>query len=114
MQANLNYAIKFVSDMNKAVAFHRDVLGLTLKFQSPEWSEFATGDVTLALHPASEKNPAGRAELGFAIKGLEQAYAEREKNGLKFLSPPKPLHGVMLATIAGPDGEECSVSEAGR
>ena len=45
----LAYAIKFVADMDRAVAFHRDVLGLMLKFQSPGWSEFLTGETTLAL-----------------------------------------------------------------
>jgi len=51
------YAIKFVADMQEAVKFYRDVLGLTLKFESPGWSEFVTGETTLALHPASDKNP---------------------------------------------------------
>ena len=49
----LRYAIKFVADMDKAVKFHRDVLGLKVKFESPGWSEFATGETTLALHPAA-------------------------------------------------------------
>jgi catechol 2,3-dioxygenase-like lactoylglutathione lyase family enzyme len=31
----LNYVIKFVADMDRAVNFYRDVLGLPLKFQSP-------------------------------------------------------------------------------
>ena len=48
--------------MDKAVKFYRDVVGLTLKFESPGWSEFVTGETTLALHPASEKNPAGKVE----------------------------------------------------
>jgi len=47
----LRYVIKFVADMDKAVKFHRDVLGLKVKFESPGWSEFATGETTLALHP---------------------------------------------------------------
>src|SRR5215469_17306884 len=35
MQATqLRYVIKFVADMDKAVKFHRDVLGLKLKFES--------------------------------------------------------------------------------
>ena len=38
----LRYVIKFVADMNKAVRFYRDVLGLQLKFESPGWSEFVT------------------------------------------------------------------------
>jgi hypothetical protein len=52
----LKYAIKFVADMDKAVKFYRDVLGLKVKFESPGWSEFVTGETTLALHPASDKN----------------------------------------------------------
>jgi catechol 2,3-dioxygenase-like lactoylglutathione lyase family enzyme len=57
----LRYVIKFVADMDKAVTFYRDVFGLELKFESPGWSEFVTGGTTLALHPASDKNPAGRS-----------------------------------------------------
>ena len=57
----LRYAIKFVADLGKAVKFYRDVVGLPLKFESPGWSEFVTGETTLALHPASDKNPAGKS-----------------------------------------------------
>ena len=46
----VSYAIVFVSDMKRSVAFYRDVIGLPLKFDSPEWSEFATEGATLALH----------------------------------------------------------------
>lgn len=70
----LRYVIKFVSDRAKAVTFYRDVLGLRLKFESPGWSEFVTGKTTLALHPASEKNPAGRVELGFTVGDVETFY----------------------------------------
>jgi len=64
---HFRYVIKFVADMGKAVKFYRDMLGLQLKFESPDWSEFVTGETTLALHPASEKNPAGKVELGFTL-----------------------------------------------
>jgi len=32
----LKYAIKFVADMERAVAFHRDILKLPLAFQAPD------------------------------------------------------------------------------
>ena len=32
----LKYVIEFVADMDRAVKFYRDVLGLTLKFESPD------------------------------------------------------------------------------
>lgn len=75
MQARLTYVMKFVADMDRAVRFHRDTLGLSLKFQSPGWSEFSTGEVTLALHPATEGKPAGSVELGFQIPDLEARHA---------------------------------------
>jgi hypothetical protein len=62
MQARFSHSILFVADMGRAIAFYRDVMGLPLKFQSPSWSEFETGSVTLALHPASERNPPGRVQ----------------------------------------------------
>ena len=34
----LNYAIIFVSDMKRSVAFYRDILGLPLKFES-KWGK---------------------------------------------------------------------------
>jgi len=110
MQAKLNYAIKFVADMGAAVKFHRDMLGLPLKFQSPEWSEFATGDVTLALHAASPDHPAGTVELGYGVPDLKQVYANRAKLDLTFLTEPKPLHGALLATFADSEGARCSIS----
>jgi len=35
MSTKLGYIIKFVAEMDRAVGFYRDVLGLPLKFQSP-------------------------------------------------------------------------------
>src|SRR5215212_7188094 len=63
----LTYAIKYVADMERAIAFHRDVLGLPLKFESPFWSEFDTGGTTLALHPITGDHKPGEVQLGFAV-----------------------------------------------
>ena len=43
----VNYAIVFVSDMDRSVKFYRDVVGMTLRFQSSHWTEFATDGATL-------------------------------------------------------------------
>lgn len=85
MQAKLSHAIVFVADMNAAIAFYRDKFGLKLKFATPFWSEFDTGPTTLALHPASEANPPGRVQLGFATPDLPGVYADREAIGLTFV-----------------------------
>jgi lactoylglutathione lyase len=104
------YAIKFVADMDKAVKFYRDVLGLQVKFESPGWSEFVTGDTTLALHPASDKNPAGNVELGFTVSDVEAFYREMSTKGVLFSMPPKKQDfGGVLAQFVDSDGAHCSV-----
>jgi catechol 2,3-dioxygenase-like lactoylglutathione lyase family enzyme len=108
----LSYVIKFVGDMENAVKFYRDVLGIPLKFQTPGWSEFATGDTTLALHPASPKNPAGAVELGFTVPDVDAFHADAMTKGVRFTLPPtKQDFGGVLAQFADPDGGHCSVGE---
>jgi lactoylglutathione lyase len=85
----LGYAIKFVADMDKAVKFYRDVLGLRLKFESPGWSEFGTGETTLALHPASDKNPARKVELVFTVADVEAFYRDMSAKGVLFSMPQR-------------------------
>jgi lactoylglutathione lyase len=110
MKARFTYAITFVADMDKAVAFHRDVLGLPPRFTSPHWSEFDTGDVTLALHPASAENEAGSVQLGFAVENVANLYEARGDNGLDFSAAPRPQQGTMLARIRNCDGAEITLS----
>jgi catechol 2,3-dioxygenase-like lactoylglutathione lyase family enzyme len=106
----LTYAIKYVADMDRAVAFHRDVLGLPLKFQSPEWSEFATGETTLALHAASQDKEAGTVELGFASDNLGRFHSRRDELGVEFTKAPTEMHGMHIAQILDPDGADTSIS----
>jgi catechol 2,3-dioxygenase-like lactoylglutathione lyase family enzyme len=106
----LNYAIKFVSDMEKAIAYHRDTLGLELKFQSPFWSEFNTGETTLALHPASDQNPAGSVQLGLGTEDLDGFYSRRNTLGIEFTQPPTDMHGTKIARFRDNEGAEVSIS----
>ncbi len=110
MQAKFTYAIKFVADMDKALAFYRDTFGLTVKFATPFWSEFDTGDVTLALHPASADNPAGSTQIGFSAPDLPAVYAGREAAGLRFAEAPREEHGTLLSQILDCEGAKVSLS----
>ena len=108
----LSYVIEFVADMDRAVRFYRDVLGLPLKFQSPSWSEFSTGETSLALHPASENNPAGSIELGFNVADLAIFHREMTEKGVQFGMPPtKQDFGGILAQFVDSEGRRCSVAE---
>jgi predicted enzyme related to lactoylglutathione lyase len=107
----LNYVIEFVGDMGRAVSY-RDVLGLPLKFESPGWSEFSTGETSLGLHPSSETNPAGRIELGFKVTHLAKFHQDMSEKGVQFNLPPtKQDFGGMLAQFVDSEGRRCSVSE---
>lgn len=106
----LNYAIKFVSDMDAAVRFYRDTLGLPLLFQSPFWSEFDTGETKIALHPASDENPAGSVQLGLGVEDLDRFHADAVASGIVFTSEPREVHGTRLARFRDVDGAEITVS----
>jgi lactoylglutathione lyase len=114
MAHKLAYVIEFVGDMDRAVAFYRDMMGLSLKFQSPGWSEFATGETVLGLHPASEKNPAGKVEMGFTVPDLKQFYADLTAKGVKFPMPPTHVEDVggLLAQFEDSEGAQVSVGES--
>jgi predicted enzyme related to lactoylglutathione lyase len=110
MEIKLAYAIHFVADMDRAVVFYRDTLGLALKFASPGWSEFSTGETTLALHPASPENPAGSTHLGFGAIDVHAFHRNLVAAGVRFTRIPEPLHGVTLAEFVDSEGARCSVS----
>jgi lactoylglutathione lyase len=111
MAVKLSYVIEFVADMDRAVKFYRDTMGLPLKFQSPGWSEFATGETKLGLHPASDKNAAGKIEMGFNVPDLSKFYDEMRAKGVKFPMPPKKQDfGGMLAQFEDSEGAHVSVS----
>lgn len=92
----LNYAIEFVADMDRAVKFYRD----------------STGETSLGLHPASEKNPAGSIELGFNVPNLGRFHEEMIAKGVRFTMPPtKQDFGGILAQFVDSEGRRCSLAE---
>jgi len=110
MPMKFSYAILFVQDMDRAVRFYRDTIGLPLAFQSPGWSEFATGETKLALHPASENNPPGKIELGFSVPDLHAFYQEMTAKGVRFpMAPAMQDYGGILAQFSDPEGAHVSV-----
>lgn len=109
MSTRLTYAIKFVDDMDTAVAFHRDTLGLSVKFASPQWTEFATGETTLALHEATAEKPAGSVQLGFGVPDVEAFFREKSGAGVTFTQEPQSMHGTKIGRFLDCEGVECSI-----
>lgn len=119
----LSYAIVFVSDMKRSVGFYRDVLGLPLKFETPQWTEFATSGATLALHAAekpavnhgdSDQLPAACCRPGLAVANLAEFHQRMVDQNVRVLQEPRNVFGVQIAQYADPDGLGISVSEERR
>jgi lactoylglutathione lyase len=116
----INYAIIFVSDMDRSVAFYRDVVGMPLKFASSHWTEFATDGATWALHlseapPRKNDGPeaAGTARPGFSVADLDDFHFRMMEHKVPCPQLPKETFGSRIAMYRDPDGLIFSVSEAG-
>ncbi len=123
MFQQVDYIMIVVSDMSRSVTFYRDKLGLPLKFETPEWTEFQTGVTILALHgggAAAEKQGgshgtkrAGSCSIGFNVEDVEQTYRELMEKGVPFVMPPmqREGEGIKLAVCLDPDGLPVSFAQ---
>ena len=122
MFQHVHYLMVNVADMSRSVAFYRDTLGLRLKFESPEWTEFATGTTTVALHrspppqgkPAAFMGPtAGSCSFGFSVEDLDATWKELQTKQVRFVMPPtlREEEGIRLAVFLDPDGLAISLAE---
>jgi lactoylglutathione lyase len=119
----VSYAIVFVSDMQRSISFYREVLGLPLRFASPEWTEFATDGATLALHLSEELESesrhvegasAGRCRPGLRVPNLDDFHKRMIESNVPCVQEPKDVFGARLAQYVDPDGLTISVSEEKR
>ena len=115
----LRYALVFVSDMERSVAFYRDVLDWPLTRRSPERVELAGEGTTLALHHASRPSGAaavqgeiaGRCQLGLWVEDVEAFHRDMVARGTPCIQPPtEDAFGATLAVYADPDGLPFSVA----
>jgi lactoylglutathione lyase len=116
MFKQIDYTMVVVSDMQRSVEFYRDKLGIPLKFQSPDWTEFQTGATTLALHgggvtahapPTGDPTKqAGSCSIGFNVDDVDKTYEELKAKGIHFVMPPtqREGEGIKLAVGLDPDG----------
>lgn len=116
----VNYAIVYVSDMSRSVAFYRDVLGLPLKFESPGWAEFTTEGATLALHSGDPANsdesdppidPVGHCRPGIQVPDLDEFHRRMVDNDVSCIQEPQPTFGARVAQYIDPDGLVIHVGE---
>ncbi|HEX2129420.1 MAG TPA: VOC family protein [Solirubrobacterales bacterium] len=101
-------------DIDRAVAFYRDVLGLE---QSKQWGsmpayEFETGNLTLALMQTDafgvEFSP-NAAPIALHVEDFEAAKAELESRGVEFKTDTIDSGVCYQAIFADPDGNALDI-----
>ena len=110
----LDHVYYWVADMDRAVAFYCDVVGLPLiRRTGDEWAEFDAGDVRLALHGAIHGHapPPGGATAVFLVDDLDAARSALSARGVT----PGHEGGVegyaRFLAFSDPDGNTVQIIE---
>jgi catechol 2,3-dioxygenase len=112
MPADLVYF--FVSDLNRAIGFYRDVVGLDLQQRAgDEWAQFDAGSIRLGLHSGAEGRPGGT--LAFSVEDLDTARARLVAKGVDIGHEGGGESGEpRFVEFADPDGNVLALFERGR
>lgn len=85
-----------ITDIDRAVAFYRDALGVPFLFAAPpNLAFFDCGGVRLMLSPASPGHDHPGSVLYFAVDDIQAMHETLQSRGVTFVSPP-----AKIATLA--------------
>ena len=112
-----DYLILIVEDLDRALGFYVDVLGLRLGHRSGDYAQLDTGSTRLALYTRSAMAktlgialdpPASNApgfEVGFKVLDVDAAFVELVARGAQPMVPPTDrFWGQRTAYVRDPDG----------
>ena len=100
-----------VDDMDPAVAFYRDTLGLAVKYHAADWTELHGGNVTIALRRFGP-GPGGRPELGVGAGApLVFEVDDLERRGVRFFGGVSEHGSMKLAAWEDLNGNVLQVYE---
>ena len=111
-----------VNDLEKTVAFYRDVLGLreTGRHKSPRGSELvfmkapeSDEEIELCSYPAAGPVhvQADLTHLAFEVDDLEAFAKQLEKKGIQLSDGPTSTMGMVFAFLDAPEGYEIELIE---
>ena len=81
-----------VTDLDRAVAFYQDVLGLPLLFRFPGLAFFTCGGVRLMLSRPEKPGLAGTSILYYRVPSIREAASALEARGVTLLQQPSIVH----------------------
>ena len=97
-----------VTDVDRAVAFYRDTLGMKFLFQVPNLGFFDCGGVRLMLTPPEKPGESFSSILYFKVAEIQSAYQTLKGRGVSFEGEPHliakmPDHELWMAFFRDPD-----------
>jgi len=96
-----------VSDLDRAVKFYRDVLGLPQEVYSTEWqwAEFNCGNVTLSLKGGESVPKAGSGgHIALAVDDVQAACEDLKRRGVRVGKGVQDFECCQTVEIFDPDG----------
>ena len=105
----------FVTDIERAVAFYQEDLGLSPTKRGSFGAEFLEGGAHLGVHPAVHED--ARALVGrhtgitFRVDNLLDFCERLHERGVRFLNEPTQQSWGIMAMIADPDGNVIALWE---
>jgi lactoylglutathione lyase len=112
-----DYLVLIVEDLDRALSFYTDVLGLQLGHRSGDYAQLSTGATRLAfytrdamakavglpLKPPGDETPG--FEIGFKVDDVDQAFLELVQKGARAaVQPTTRPWGQRTAYVRDPDG----------
>lgn len=105
----------FVTDVERAVSFYQDDLGLSLSNRGSFGAEFLEGGTRLGVHPAGHKDAqamVGRhTGITFRVENLLDFCERLHERRVTFLNEPTQQSWGIMAMIADPDGNVIALWE---
>jgi methylmalonyl-CoA/ethylmalonyl-CoA epimerase len=97
-----------VTDVERAIDFYRDVLGMKLLFQVPNMGFFACDGIRLMLSAAEKPDEHYGSVLYFKVPDIRRAYETLSERGAVFEGEPHltarmPDHELWMAFFRDPD-----------
>ena len=108
--------VLMAQEMDRAIAFYRDVIGLELRLQAgDDWAELGGGDAAVALHGGgnAEYRPTG---LAFTVSDVAAACEEVRGGGGRIMRDPEERagEGIILAHLADSEGNGFQLVQSAR
>ncbi len=102
-----------VTDLDRAISFYRDRLGLKLSSTNEDFAFFDAGGFTLALRGGFRKADVAELtamEIAFAVEHVKTAHQALKAQGVEFKREPRAISGGTWATdFRDPDGHALSI-----